>query len=125
MTGKRRGAALLPAILFAAPAMAASLHEGSYVRAGRSCSASDDGDRLTSNGHSVSPPGLQCRVVSRTSSGGYYPIFNQRCTDGAAQDYRLEVHVSTPDRIAVRRSLNGPSIAFHHCPSRIVTRGGH
>jgi len=103
--------------------MASTLHEGGYVREGRSCSQAKDDDRLISNGHSVSPPGSQCRVVSRTSSGGYYPIFNQRCTDGAG-DYRVDVHVSTSDRISVRRQPGGRSIAYRFCPSRVSTRGG-
>lgn len=111
------GAILLPALLFVTPAMASTLHEGSYVREGRSCSAERDADRLVSNGHSVSPPGAQCRVVSRTSSGDYYPIFNQRCTSGA-DDYSMDVHVSTPDRISVRRMPAGRSVAYRHCPSR-------
>lgn len=117
------GAILLPALFFAAPAMASTLHEGSYVRDGRSCSAASDRDRLTSNGHSVSPQGQQCRVISRTSSGGYYPVFNQHCTGGAG-DYRMDVHVSTPDRISVRRQPGGRSIAYRFCPSRVSTRGG-
>lgn len=110
-----RGAILLPAMLLSTAAVASTLHEGDFVREGRSCVAPNAHDRLTSNGHSVSPPGSRCRVVSRTSSGGYYPIFNQRCT-GAA-DYRLDVQISAPDRISVRKTSGGRSIAYRHCPS--------
>lgn len=112
------GFLFLPAILISTTAMASTLHEGDFVREGRSCVAPNERDRLTSNGHSVSPPGQQCRVISRTSTGGYYPIFNQRCTGrSAAAAYRMDVQISAPDRIVVRKTPNGRSVAYRHCPS--------
>jgi hypothetical protein len=113
-----RAGALLLGSLIAAPVLASTLHEGSYVRVGRSCAAPEAGDRLISNGHSVSPPGQTCRVVSRTSTGGYYPVFNQHCT-GSAGAYRLEVRVSSADRIWVNRP-GGPAVAHRHCRAREI-----
>ena len=110
------GAILLVASLIAAPVMASTLHEGPYVRVGRSCQAPKAGEQLISNGHSVSPPGDICRVVSRTSTGSYYPVFNQRCT-GSAGDYSLEVRVSSPSRIWANRS-GRPAVAYHHCRAK-------
>ncbi|MFC6446133.1 hypothetical protein [Shinella zoogloeoides] len=78
-----------------------------------------------SNGHSVSAPGHTCRVVSRTSSGGYYPIFNERCTGGATDDYRMDIHVRSPERISIHGPAGGPGITYRHCPSRAAARGGN
>jgi hypothetical protein len=111
-----RAVALLVASLIAAPALASTLLEGSYVRVGGSCEAPASGDRLISNGQSVSPPGQNCRVVSRTSTGSYYPVFNQRCTS-SAEEYRLDVRVTSPDRIRVTRS-GRPAVAYRHCRSQ-------
>jgi len=108
-----RGTALLVASLIAAPAIASTLMEGSYVRVGRSCDALEMEDRLISNGYSVSPPGQTCRIVSRTSTGGYYPIFNQRCTDSEG-DSRFDVRVISPDRIEVNRP-GRPAVAYRRC----------
>ena len=110
------GGILLVASLIAAPVMASTLHEGSYVRVGRSCQAPKAAEQLTSNGHSVSPPGDICRVVSRTSTDSYYPVFNQRCT-GSAGDYSLEVRVSTPSRIWANRT-GRPAVAYRHCRAK-------
>lgn len=117
------GAILLPALLFAVPAMASTLPKAA-MSGKASCSAVCDDDGLGSNGHSVSPSGAQCRVLSRTSSDGYYAIRNQRCTS-SADDYGMDVRVSTPDRISVRRTPAGRSFAYRHCPSRAAVRGGH
>jgi hypothetical protein len=109
-------ATLLVASLIAAPVMASTLHEGSYVRVGRSCQAPEAGEQLISNGHSVSRPGDICRVVSRTSTGSYYPVFNQRCT-GSAGDYSVEVRVSSPSRIWANRT-GRPAVAYRHCRAK-------
>jgi hypothetical protein len=108
--------ALLVASLTAVPVMASTLHDGAYVREGRSCEASEPGDQLISNGHSVSPPGQSCRVASRTSAGSYYPIFNQRCTSGTG-DYELEVRVNSSNRIWISRS-GRPAVAYRHCRAK-------
>lgn len=123
--GRSGGAALLPALLLAAPAMATTFQTGEFVRTGRTCASADDADRLVSNGHSVSPRGHICRVVSRTSSGGYYPIFNERCTGGATDDYRMDVRVSSPERISIHGPAGGPGVAYRHCPSRAAARDGN
>lgn len=119
------GAILLLTLFVAAPAMASALQEGDFVREGRSCAKAGDRDRLTSNGHAVSPPGQHCRVVSRTESGGYYPIFNQSCTDGAGEVSRVDLLVSAPDRIALRERAGGTTVAYRHCPLRAIPRGEH
>jgi len=112
-------------LFFATPAIASTLNEGIFVRADRACASAADTDRLLSNGHSVSPPGQNCRVVSRQSSGGYYPIFNQRCTGGAGEDLLTDLIVSAPDRIAVRRRADGATIAYRYCPPRIAAPDAH
>lgn len=114
----------LLALIFSTPAIASTLQEGDFVRDGRACTSAADSDRLVSNGHSVAPPGETCRVVSRTSTGGYYPILNQRCTRGA-DDYRMDVHISAPDQISVRDQADGAAIAYRYCLSRPVARVGH
>lgn len=113
---------LLLATVFSTPAAASTLQEGDFVRVGRSCRAAHGRDRLASNGHAVSPPGQLCHVVSRTESGGYYPIFNQLCTGGGSDDFRMDVHVSTPERISIRQRPGGRPVAYRYCPSRVIPR---
>ena len=108
---------LLLAALFAAPATAATLQEGRFVRDGRACASEAQADELTSNGHSVSPSGVRCRVVSRTSSGSYYPIFNQVCTSSSADDETVDLHVSDAEHIALQKA-GQTRIAYRYCPAR-------
>lgn len=116
--GLRSGILLLAAgTSAAAQARETVIQVGILAAKAAACRKAGREDVVISNGHAVAPPELTCRIVSRQSSGGYYPIFNQRCTSGTGED--TDLIVSAPDRIAVRRRADGATIAHIHCPARI------
>lgn len=57
-------------------------------------------------------------MISRTSSGDYYPIFNQSCTDRDGAEYRVDLHVDTPERISLKQPGEARSIPYRHCPAQ-------
>lgn len=124
--GLRSGILLLAAgSSVTAEAQETVIKAGVFAASATACYKAADADVVISNGYAVASPGETCRVVSRTSSGGYYPIFNQRCTGGAGGDLLTDLIVSAPDRIAVRSRIDGTTIAYRHCPTRIAAPDAH
>lgn len=124
--GLRSGILLLAAgSSVAAEARETVIEAGVFAASAAACRKAGNEDVVISNGHAVASPGQTCRVVSRQSSGGYYPIFNQRCTGGAGGNLLTDLIVSAPDRIAVRRRVDGSTVAYRHCPTRIAAPDAH
>lgn len=99
--GLRSGILLLAAgTSVAAEARETVIEVGVFAANEAACRKAGREDVVISNGHAVASPGQSCRVVSRQSSGSYYPIFNQRCTDGAGENLLTDLIVTAPDRIA-------------------------
>lgn len=114
---RRSGGGFVLLLAVTSPAAAQTLHRGAYVATSRSCQAARDSDIVVSNGHTASPSRLNCREKSRTSIGGYYPIFNQLCTGAAAEGVKIDLHVSDPEHIALQRP-GFEQVAYRYCPVR-------
>ena len=105
------------AVCAAARGEAAMLREGIFVITGRKCDEAQAHERIISNGNSVALEGQRCRLISRTSTGRYYPILNQRCMVDATSAESVNVHIQDSQHVRLRRPGSNEHIAYRHCPS--------
>lgn len=121
IAGASRFALFLAALGMANTAMASGFEAGRYVTEGVRCETANEARIAMSTGFSVSPLGSECRVISRTSTGRYYPIYNQRCTSEGRSE-RVDLHVADASHISLHHVESGKVRAYRLCPLKKEAR---